>query len=186
MIGFGRVGQMVAQPLIAEGVPVTLLDHDADGVREAERFGARVHFGDGTRREVLHASGAHEARAIVVATDDPEATLAIVRMVRHAFPEPEFLVRAHDRRLVVANPERRSVFVEMINGRYQLEALLFAPPPAAEEVELHVAEAVAISLGGMSGANTGGAAAQRRSERTRFRDPRILGASASYCGCCTA
>ena len=75
----------------------------------------------------------------------------------------------------------------MINGRYQLEALLLdgrCPPP--EEVELHVAEAVAISLGGMSGANTGGAAAQRRSERPRFRDPRILGASASYCGCCTA
>ena len=97
VIGFGRVGQMVAQPLIAEGVPVTLLDHDADRVREAARFGARVHFGDGTRREVLHAAGAHEARAIVVATDDPETTIAVVRVARHAFPQAALVVRAHDR-----------------------------------------------------------------------------------------
>ena len=97
VIGFGRVGQMVAQPLIAEGVPVTLLDHDADRVREAERFGARVHFGDGTRREILHAAGADEARVVVVTTDDPETTLAIVRTVRHAFPNARLLVRAHDR-----------------------------------------------------------------------------------------
>ena len=97
VIGFGRVGQMVAQPLIAEGVDVTLLDHDADRAREAERFGARVHFGDGTRREVLHAAGAHEARAIVVATDDPEATLRIVDLVRRTFPHAVLLVRAHDR-----------------------------------------------------------------------------------------
>ena len=97
VIGFGRVGQMVAQPLIAEGVAVTLLDHDADRGREAERFGARVHFGDGTRREVLQAAGAGEARAIVVATDDPKTTLVIVRTVRRSFPEAALLVRAHDR-----------------------------------------------------------------------------------------
>ena len=95
--GFGRVGQMVAQPLIAEGVPVTLLDHDADRVREAERFGTRVHFGDGTRRDVLGAAGAGEAQAIVVATDDPETTLAIVRLVRREFPAARLLARAFDR-----------------------------------------------------------------------------------------
>ncbi|WP_299844994.1 cation:proton antiporter [uncultured Jannaschia sp.] len=97
VIGFGRVGQMVAQPLVAEGVPVTLLDHDADRVREAQRFGSRVHFGDGTRREVLHAAGAGEASAIVIATDNPETTLAIVRLVRRDFPNAVLLARAYDR-----------------------------------------------------------------------------------------
>ncbi len=97
VIGFGRVGQMVAQPLIAEGVPITLLDHDADRVREAKRFGARVHYGDGTRREVLQAAGAGEARVVVVAIDDPEGALRIVEAVRHAFPHAQLLARAHDR-----------------------------------------------------------------------------------------
>ena len=57
VIGFGRVGQLVAQPLL-EKYNVTLLDHDANRIREAKRFGARVHFGDGTRPEVLQAAGA--------------------------------------------------------------------------------------------------------------------------------
>ncbi|SEK47159.1 Kef-type potassium/proton antiporter, CPA2 family [Roseovarius nanhaiticus] len=97
IIGFGRVGQLVAQPLIAEGIAVTLLDHDADRIREAKRFGARVHFGDGTRPEVLDAAGAAGARVIVIATDDPDATLRITRIVRDRFSNASLMVRAHDR-----------------------------------------------------------------------------------------
>ena len=97
VIGFGRVGQLVAQPLIAEGIAVTLLDHDADRIREAKRFGARVHFGDGTRPEVLHAAGAAQVKAIVVATDDPDTTLQIVKVIRRRYPNASLVVRAHDR-----------------------------------------------------------------------------------------
>lgn len=39
VIGFGRFGQMVTQVLRAGGVEVTLIDHDADQIREAGRFG---------------------------------------------------------------------------------------------------------------------------------------------------
>ncbi|TDL79327.1 potassium transporter [Palleronia sediminis] len=97
VIGFGRVGQLVAQPLIAEGIAVTLLDHDADRIREARQFDQRVHFGDGTRPEVLQAAGAARARAIVIATDDPATTLRIARIVRRRFANAALTVRAHDR-----------------------------------------------------------------------------------------
>ena len=97
VIGFGRVGQMVTQVLRAAGQSVTLLDHDADRVREAGRFGARVHFGDGTRREVLRAAGAGEARLIAICTDDPAATDAIVALARREFPAARILARAYDR-----------------------------------------------------------------------------------------
>ncbi|PRY92819.1 Kef-type potassium/proton antiporter (CPA2 family) [Hasllibacter halocynthiae] len=97
VVGFGRVGQLAAQPLLAEGTSVTFLDHDADRIRDARRFGTRVHFGDGTRQEVLEAAGAGTARAVVVATDDPETTLAIVRILRRRHPEAALVVRAHDR-----------------------------------------------------------------------------------------
>ncbi len=97
IIGFGRVGQLVSQPLIAEGITVTLLDHDADRIREAKRFNERVHFGDGTRAEVLEAAGAATARAIVVATDGPESTLRIAQIAQRRFPNAALLVRAHDR-----------------------------------------------------------------------------------------
>lgn len=97
IVGFGRFGQMVAQPLVAEGVPVTILDHDADRIREAARFGRRVHFGDGTRRDVLHAAGAGEARLIAVCVDDPAAIDAAVAMAQREFPQARLLARAYDR-----------------------------------------------------------------------------------------
>jgi monovalent cation:proton antiporter-2 (CPA2) family protein len=97
VVGFGRFGQMVTQPLVAEGIPVTMLDHDADRIREAGRFGKRVHFGDGTRRDVLRAAGVKEVRAVAVCTDDRDATDAIVALVQREAPGVRVLARAYDR-----------------------------------------------------------------------------------------
>jgi voltage-gated potassium channel Kch len=97
VLGFGRFGQVLVQPLIAEGFAVTLIDHDADRIREAGRFGVRVHFGDGARRDVLRAAGADEARLIAVCVDDPATADAIVEMVRREFAHLRVLVRAYDR-----------------------------------------------------------------------------------------
>ena len=97
VVGFGRFGQTVAQPLLAEGIPVTLIDHDADRIHEARRFGCRVHFGDGTRRDVLRAAGADEARAIAVCTADPAVTDRIVTLLARDFDGARVLARAWDR-----------------------------------------------------------------------------------------
>ncbi len=97
VIGFGRVGQIASQALLLAGVAPTFLDHDADRIRQARRFGRRVHFGDGRRREVLQAAGAARARVILVATDDPETTSTIVQLVRREFPAARLVVRAYDR-----------------------------------------------------------------------------------------
>jgi monovalent cation:proton antiporter-2 (CPA2) family protein len=97
VIGFGRFGQMVTQVLRAAGVKVTLIDHDADRIREAGRFGNRVHFGDGARRDVLRAAGAGEARLVAVCVDDPATTDAIVGLMRREFAGVRVLARAYDR-----------------------------------------------------------------------------------------
>lgn len=97
VVGFGRVGQIAAQALLMAEVPITFLDHDANRIREAQRFGRWVHFGDGTRREVLQAAGAAEARVIIIATDDPQTTLSIVRLVKREFPAAKLVMRGYDR-----------------------------------------------------------------------------------------
>lgn len=97
VIGFGRFGQMVAQPLLVQGVTVTLLDADAERVREARRFGSRVYFGDGTKRDVLVAAGAREAELIAVCTDDPVVTSAIVDLCHREFDQAKVIARAYDR-----------------------------------------------------------------------------------------
>jgi monovalent cation:proton antiporter-2 (CPA2) family protein len=97
VLGFGRVGQLVTQVLRAAGHGVTMIDRDPDRVREAKRFGNRVHYGDGTRRDVLRAAGAAEAGLLIVCVDDPDAAESIRRLASGAFPGLKVAVRAYDR-----------------------------------------------------------------------------------------
>lgn len=98
LIGFGRFGQIVSQPLFAKGIDVTILDNDPDRIREAERFGFRVYFGDGQRRDVLRAAGADEVELIVVCTDAPATTSRIVDLVQSDFAHARLHARSYDRR----------------------------------------------------------------------------------------
>ncbi|MGM1003639.1 monovalent cation:proton antiporter-2 (CPA2) family protein [Acinetobacter haemolyticus] len=97
MIGFGRFGQVTSQLLLARGVDVTIIDNDIDMIQNAERFGFKIYYGDGARLDILHASGAATAQAIVVCVDSKETTNKIVELVGHEFPLAKLLVRSYDR-----------------------------------------------------------------------------------------
>lgn len=97
MIGFGRFGQIVSQPLFANGCSIALIDTDTVAIRESMAFGFKIYYGDGTRLDILHAAGAHKARLIIVATDDREATLKIVTLLKAEFAHTPVLARAFDR-----------------------------------------------------------------------------------------
>ena len=97
LIGFGRFGQIVSQPLLARGYSVTTIDNDPEMIRVAASFGFKVYFGDGQRLDILHAAGAHQASLILVCVDDRPAATRIVQLVRHEFPNTLLLARAYDR-----------------------------------------------------------------------------------------
>lgn len=97
MIGFGRFGQVASQALLARGIEVAIIDTDTDMIRSAADFGFKVYYGDGTRLDVLRASGAASAGAIAVCVNDKAAAQRIVELVRHEFPQVRLLVRALDR-----------------------------------------------------------------------------------------
>jgi monovalent cation:proton antiporter-2 (CPA2) family protein len=130
IVGFGRFGQLVAQVLLARGVRLTILDNDVGRIEEAARFGARVHYGDGTRLEVLRAAGAGRVRLIVVCTDRPEVTDRIVDLAREAFPGTPLHVRSYDRRHAlsllgrgVAQQQRETLESALALGREALVGL---------------------------------------------------------------
>jgi glutathione-regulated potassium-efflux system protein KefB len=56
-----------------------------------------VYYGDGTRLDVLHASGAQHAKSILVCTNDAKTTTRIVEMLKHECPLIPVLARAYDR-----------------------------------------------------------------------------------------
>ena len=97
IIGFGRFGQVMSQSLLARDVDVTIIDSDIEMIRSAEEFGFKIYYGDGTRLDVLHASGADSARAIAVCIDDRAAANRIVELAKHQFPQARLLVRSYDR-----------------------------------------------------------------------------------------
>lgn len=97
IIGFGRFGQIASQALLARGIDIALIENDTDMIRSAARFGFKVYYGDGTRMDVLHASGASQARAILVCVDNKAATTRIVEQVKHEFPLTPILARSYDR-----------------------------------------------------------------------------------------
>jgi glutathione-regulated potassium-efflux system protein KefB len=97
IIGFGRVGQIVSQPLLAQGFSISMIENDPEMIDAAADFGFKVYYGDGTRLDILHAAGAGEAGVVVVCVDDKAAALRIVELVKAEFPLVPVLARAYDR-----------------------------------------------------------------------------------------
>ena len=101
IVGYGRFGQTVAQIMIAQGIPVTLIDTDIEMIDVAGEFGAKVYYGDGTRLDLLRQAGAAEAELICFCIDGDQLEPALLESVQEAFPDASVFVRAYDRRAVI-------------------------------------------------------------------------------------
>jgi monovalent cation:proton antiporter-2 (CPA2) family protein len=102
LIGFGRMGQIISQPLLARGHSLSIIETDPQAIRDAGDFGFKVWYGDGARLDILHAAGAAEASLIIAAVGDPAAVTRITELVKHEFPLVPVLARAHDREHALA------------------------------------------------------------------------------------
>ena len=130
LAGFGRYGQTVARVLLSTGIKPTVIDHDADTVDAARRFGFKVYFGDATQPDLLHAAGIEHARVVVVAIDEVEPSDRLVHELRHAHPQVRIVARARDALHAMALHEagvhdvQREVFESSLrSARATLEAL---------------------------------------------------------------
>ncbi len=95
--GFGRFGQIVARILAVEQIPFTALEKDSTQVDFVRKFGSKIFYGDASRTDLLHAAKAHEARALVLAIDDPEESVHAAEIIRSNFPDLTILARARNR-----------------------------------------------------------------------------------------
>jgi len=102
IVGFGRFGQTVAQMLMSRGLSVTLIDVKPAQIERSGTFGSKVYYGDGRRIDILRKAGAEEARLILFCTDDADIGPAQIGPVLEAFPQAAVMVRAYDRRQVIA------------------------------------------------------------------------------------
>lgn len=98
IIGFGRVGQIASQFLLARGCDISIIDTDVEVIDAARDHDFKVYYGDGTRLDILHAAGAHDVRAVLVCVEKPEQGTRIVGLMKAEFPHVPVLARAFDRR----------------------------------------------------------------------------------------
>ena len=142
IIGFGRFAQVVSQPLLARDVDVSIIDTDVEMIQAAGNFGFKVFYGDGSRLDVLRASGAENAETILVCVDKPEVADRIVELVKAEFPLTKLFVRAFDRghslRLVEAGVEyqlRETFESALVFGHQVLIDLGFSDEEVRETIE---------------------------------------------------
>ncbi len=101
VVGYGRFGQTVAQMLIGQGIPVTLVDTDVEMIETAGTFGMKVYYGDGTRTDILRQAGAADAELLLFCQDGDGLDTEALEGIHHAFPKATIFVRAYDRRSVM-------------------------------------------------------------------------------------
>jgi glutathione-regulated potassium-efflux system protein KefB len=138
-VGFGRFAQVVSQPLLAKGIDVSIIEIDVEMIRAAATFGFKIYYGDGTRLDVLRASGATHAEAILVCVEKAEVADKIVELCKSEFPHAKLFVRAFDRghalRLINAGVEyqlRETLESALVFGRKVITELGVAEEEADE------------------------------------------------------
>jgi monovalent cation:H+ antiporter-2, CPA2 family len=93
IVGYGLNGRNVSRVLRKVKVPFQVLELNPDVVREASAQGEPVHYGDSTRKEVLHSVGLEHARTLVIAISDAIATRRTVALARELNPDIHLIVR---------------------------------------------------------------------------------------------
>jgi CPA2 family monovalent cation:H+ antiporter-2 len=96
VIGFGRVGKLVADMLTTHGQPYVAVDSNVDAVTAARRGGYKVIYGDISRPETLDKLSLGHAKALILTMDQPVLAEHIVKRVRKWLPDITIVARARD------------------------------------------------------------------------------------------
>jgi len=96
VIGFGRVGRLVAEMLALHDKPYVAVDSDIDSVKAARAEGFPLIFGDASRPELLDRLNLGHASALILTMDDPVQVVRMVKRVRGWCPDLTIVARARD------------------------------------------------------------------------------------------
>ena len=94
--GYGRVGQSIGRFLRREQQAFIALDDDPERVQEAATEDSSVHYGDCRRGALLSAVGLERARLVVIAVDNSDVALTVLKEARRINHKVPILVRTRD------------------------------------------------------------------------------------------
>lgn len=93
IVGFGVNGANLARASQAVSIPYVILEMNPETVKQARAAGERIYYGDATQIEVWRLLNVAEARIVVIAISDPDATRRAVAMVRSLNHDVQIITR---------------------------------------------------------------------------------------------
>ena len=131
IVGFGRIGRIVADMLTAHDRAFVAIDSDTDAVRHGRSSGYPVLFGDVSRGTLVERLKVGMPSAVILTMDDPVLVGRLTKRLRAAFPDIPIIARARD----TAQAARLD------------KAGASQAVPEAVEASLQIAEAALVDLG---------------------------------------
>lgn len=97
IIGFGRVGQLVARVAHTQNIAFTAIDNHLPPAQDLSAYGGCLLKMDATDTQALQKLPLNAMQLAVIAVDDVEDNINIVRYLQLHYPDLKLLVRARDR-----------------------------------------------------------------------------------------
>ncbi len=95
VIGYGVNGRNLCRILRSTQISYSIVEMNPDLAQEARDDGATVISGDATRISVLTHAGIQRSDALVIAINDPQATIRILSQAKSLRPDLYILARTH-------------------------------------------------------------------------------------------
>ncbi len=86
LAGYGVAGHLLSHALDEAGIPLIVLEVNAERVRLAQEVGAPVYYGDVTSEEALHHAAIERASALVLLINDPDGLRRGISTARRLAP----------------------------------------------------------------------------------------------------
>ncbi|HXS48794.1 MAG TPA: cation:proton antiporter [Sphingomicrobium sp.] len=131
IVGFGRIGRIVADMLTTHDRSYVAVDANADAVREGRSSGYPVLFGDVSRGTLVQRLKVGIPSAVILTMDDPVLVSRLTKRLRSAFPDIPIIARARD------TAQAATLY----------KAGASQAVPEAVEASLQIAEAALVDLG---------------------------------------
>jgi CPA2 family monovalent cation:H+ antiporter-2 len=96
IVGFGRVGRVIADMLDRHDKPYLAVEANVDGVAQARADGYNVSYADAARSHFLDQFAGRSLSAIVLTMDDPVQQQYLTRTLRERYPDLPIVTRARD------------------------------------------------------------------------------------------
>src|SRR5690606_18055413 len=93
VIGYGINGQNISKAAKFAQIPYVITDLDPDSFKKGKDKGEPIVYGDASNPEILKHLRVQEARVVVIAISDPEATKTIINGVRALTQTANLIVR---------------------------------------------------------------------------------------------